>query len=261
MVEVHYNTAMHEPELQAHQSAGGEVVEPSGGMWRLSIPAGPAGGYRMAQLDDYRAIPRHDFPWRPPLQLTLEARASGNRLPGTWGFGLWNDPFGTGLANGGTRLLPALPNAAWFFFASDQNYLSFRNDQPAHGALAGVFRSPGVPVWSFLPLTPLAVLLVVKPLARVARRMTAALIDEQAVGLDLDVIGWHRYSIMWESDKAVFSVDGQVVAESRISPRGPLGLVVWIDNQYAAWRPDGSLGYGTLAGPEAWIEVRGLAVR
>jgi hypothetical protein len=47
----------------------------------------------------------------------------------------------------GTEMLrlPALPNTAWFFFASPPNYLSLRDDLPAQGALAAVFRSPRLP--------------------------------------------------------------------------------------------------------------------
>ncbi len=65
--------------------------------WRLSIPAGPAGHYRLAQIDDYSELRRRSFPWNAPYQLSLRARASAAVIPGTWGFGLWNDPFGMGI--------------------------------------------------------------------------------------------------------------------------------------------------------------------
>ena len=56
-----------------------------------------------------------------------------------------------------------------------------------------------------------------------------------------------------------FRVDQEVVFETRVSPLGPLGLVIWIDNQYAAVPPSGHLSYGTLANPEpAWIDIEGL---
>jgi hypothetical protein len=43
---------------------------------------------------------------------------------------------------------------------------------------------------------------------------------------------------------------------------GPLGLVIWIDNQYAAWRPDGTLRMGVLANPHpAWMEISELEVK
>jgi len=58
----------------------------------------------------------------PPCTFSLHARLSGTDLPGTWGFGLWNDPFGLSLGFGGQAArLPALPQAAWFMHASPPN--------------------------------------------------------------------------------------------------------------------------------------------
>jgi len=35
--------------------------------------------------------------------------------------------------------------------------------------------------------------------------------------------------------------------------------VAWIDNQYAKWTPDGHIGFGTLANPDAaWLEIKSL---
>src|SRR6476660_537047 len=93
----------------------------------LSIPAGQANQYRLAQLDDYAQLPRGELPLESPIEMSLFARVSSNSIPGTWGFGLWNDPFGFALGFGGyPRRLPALPNAVWFFGASAESYLSFR---------------------------------------------------------------------------------------------------------------------------------------
>ena len=63
--------------------------------YRLSIPAGPANKYRLAQLDDYPQLRRSDFPWRLPVRFSLAARTSNGSIPGTWGFGLWNDHSGS----------------------------------------------------------------------------------------------------------------------------------------------------------------------
>ena len=106
-------------QLRHSQSGGGQVIQVSADAWRLEIPAGRAGVYRLAQIDDYSGLPRSGFPWQPPLELSLEGRSSSAEdIPGTWGFGLWNDPFGLSLGlGGGTRRFPALPNCAWFFFA------------------------------------------------------------------------------------------------------------------------------------------------
>ena len=97
------------------------------GYARLNLPAGDATSYRLAQLDDYAHLPRGRFPHHA-LTLSLLARTSAASLPGTWGFGFWNHPFGLSLGFGGNPFsLPALPNAVWFFGASAENYLSFKD--------------------------------------------------------------------------------------------------------------------------------------
>src|SRR5688500_7952228 len=93
----------------------GASLEPTSRGWRFEIPAGPAGVYRLAQLDDYSALPRGRFPLSAPASLDLRCRVCDSSLPGTWGFGFWNDPFAFSLGlQGTTPRLPALPNAAWF---------------------------------------------------------------------------------------------------------------------------------------------------
>ena len=134
------------PDLIPIHTRAAQVHALAPGAWRLEIPAGAAGRYRLAQVDDYHRLRRRDFPWRPPLRLSLRARASAPDLPGTWGFGLWNDPFSLSMGLGGAaQRFPALPNAAWFFFASPPNYLSFRDDLPAQGFLAATFQAPAIP--------------------------------------------------------------------------------------------------------------------
>jgi hypothetical protein len=106
-----------------------EEISRESSHYLLTIPSGKAYKYRLAQLDDYTKISRGRFPLRSPLSLSLSARASSDAIPGTWGFGLWNDPFGLSLGFGGNPFqLPALPNAVWFFGASKENYLSFEMD-------------------------------------------------------------------------------------------------------------------------------------
>jgi hypothetical protein len=59
----------------------------------------------------------------------------------------------------------------------------------------------------------------------------------------------------------IFLVDGVRVLETEVSPDGRLGVVIWIDNQYAALPPDGRMRYGTLENPErAWIEIKQFQV-
>lgn len=222
--------------------------------YRLTISAGSNEEYRLAQLDDYAKIPRSQFPLRSPLRLSLSARASSASIPGTWGFGCWNYPFGMSLGFGGTGWrLPALPNAVWYFHASRENYLSFRDDKPAQGFLAQTFRSPGFDLR--LVLAGLAL-----PFSRRwTRRLLAKVIGEDGVRPGVDVTQWHSYRLDWREDHVSFDVDNARVFESPVSPNPPLGFVIWIDNQYAAFTPEGKLGFGVLENPEpAWLEFKDI---
>ena len=58
-----------------------------------------------------------------------------------------------------------------------------------------------------------------------------------------------------------FEVDDGLVFESAVSPNPPLGLVIWIDNQYAAFTPEGKIAMGVLEGKEAWLEIKDLVMR
>ena len=228
----------------------------------MEIPCGPAGVYRWAQLDDYLQSPRSRFPWRPPLRLDLRARVSAENLPGTWGFGFWNDPFSAGLGvSGMARRLPALPEAAWFFYAGPPNHLAFRDDHPAQGFLAATFASRPL---SALLLAPgaLGLPLLALPLtARLLRRAAARLIHEGAALVPGDPVQWRTYRIDWLADCARFFVDDREVFSTPVTPRAPLGLVIWIDNQYAAFPPSGRLRTGTSFNPEtAWLEVAALEI-
>jgi hypothetical protein len=248
------------PETLAPRfTSGARVTRPSPDLWRLEIPAGPAGRYRLAQLDDYASRPRSRLPWRPPFTLALRARASAASLPGTWGFGLWNDPFGFSLGYGGNQRLPALPNTAWFFYASPENYLSLRDDLPANGSLAAAFRSPHWPAWRYLLAALLLPLLALPPLVRLARRLGRRYVQQDAAALALDPADWHTYRLDWDANQVTFTLDGQAKLQTSVAPRQPLGLVLWIDNQYAALPPNGRLAYGTLSNPEpAWIEIEAM---
>jgi hypothetical protein len=249
--------------LKTRTTPGATATQDSSGTWRLEIHAGPRGAYRLAQLDDYSDVSRAALPWNPPCCFSLQARSgSANTPPGTWGFGFWNDPFSISLgAGGGNRRLPALPNTAWFFFASPPNYLSFRDDLPAQGGLAATFRSPSWPSIALAPIGLLLPLAVIPASARLVRGAARRVIQQDAVQLSVNPVDWHSYRIDWYEDEASFSIDGDIVLRTPVAPHGPLGLVLWIDNQYAALPPDGRLRYGTLENPEAaWIEIRQMTI-
>ena len=39
------------------------------------------------------------------------------------------------------------------------------------------------------------------------------------------------------------------------APRGPLGFVAWVDNQWAVATPRGRFGWGLLASSEQWLDL------
>ncbi|HBY07426.1 MAG TPA: hypothetical protein DEH22_06440 [Chloroflexi bacterium] len=232
------------------------------GTWHLEIPPGPAGRYRLAQLDDYTAKKRTHFPHTSPLTLRLRARLSAAEIPGTWGFGLWNDPFSFSLGlGGGQRRFPALPNAAWFFGASPQNYLSFRDDRPASGFSAQTFRAAHWPA----PLLALGAAgfpaLLWPRLARALRPGFRRLIAEESFALEVDPTQWHTYTLDWGFDGVTFGVDDQTFF-SGVSPKPPLGLVIWLDNQFVAFPPSGKIAYGTLENPQpTWLKIEAFSLK
>ena len=241
--------------LQPHITKGANVTAIPGG-YRLAVPGITSRTYLLAQLDDYTKYSRANFPHRYS-SIRLEARVSSASLPGTWGFGLWNDPFGLNLGfTGSSMRLPALPNAAWFFYASSDNHLSFQDNKPANGYLAQCFRSPTFD-WR-LAWIPFLLLFHRKS----ARKMLSRIIQEDSALVELDVTQWQNYELEWGVEGTKFRANNNMVLASLISPRPPLGLVIWMDNQYAAFTPGGKIGIGVLDHPNpAWLEIRRLEIQ
>jgi hypothetical protein len=175
------------------------------------------------------------------------------------------------LGFGGNPLrLPALPNAVWFFGASAQSYLSFREDDTArNGFLAQTFRSSKFHPW-------LMIAGLVLPFSRkAARRFMSRVIKDDGINLCEDntrrggqrpaptrVTQWHKYKLDWRENGVSFEVDDVLVFESPVSPHPLLGLVIWIDNQFAAFTPEGKIGFGVLENPEpAWLEIKEIEIQ
>lgn len=250
------------PTLHPNLTQGSRCVNLGSDRLRLEIPAGPAGRYRLAQIDDYHQLPRWKFHWSPPVELSLTAQASSNALPGTWGFGFWNDPFSLALPAGARAMrLPILPNTAWFFFASAENFLSLRDNRPASGSLAAVFRSPRWPGLFSILATPLLPLLIVRPSAQWLRRLGRVFVTENSSALPLTPDEPREYRLVLKTNFTQFWLDDILVLETQTTPASPLGIVIWLDNQYAAWLPTGKLKFGTLANPDpAWVEIIALRI-
>lgn len=249
-------------DLQAQNTSGARITEIDPGHWRLSIPAGTEECYRVAQLDDFSKLKRSHFHWQSPVTLKVSARVSSQDHAGTWGFGFWNDPFTLSLGiSGASRRLPALPNAAWFFYASPHNYLSFCNDQPANGMLAGVFSSPEIPSPLLAPGAVLLPLMLSRFTTPLLRWLISLFVSETASKIHRNWKDWHQFAVCLEKDSATFHIDGKQVFQSAISPHSNLGLVIWIDNQFARLAPGERFRAGKLkTEKESWLEIQDLNV-
>jgi hypothetical protein len=242
-----------------HYVLPGSQVEKSGGVWRFINGERDSGQYTDAQIDDYQGLPRRRFRWNPPLTLTVHARFShpANELTGTAGFGFWNDPF---LMTGFRP--PALPRAIWFFYASAHSNIRLADDTPGWGWKAATIDANTLPFFLLAPTAPLAIpLMNVRPLYRrlwpVGQR--AIKVSEAAVGVEMN--GWHRYRLVWQKTHAAFHVDGEPMLECETAPRGPLGFVMWIDNQAMTVTPWGRFAYRTLpVARRQWLEVDELRI-
>ncbi len=246
------------PVLQVSKTHTAGVTRLAENSWHLEIPAGSSHRYRLAQLDDHSSGMRSSFLWKAPLRLSLQARVSDDNLPGTWGFGLWNDPFSFLLGFGGVvSRLPSLPETAWFFHASPQNYLSFRDDLPANGLLAATFSSTNVPIVLLALASPVLALTIIPRAAQWVRKLIRRQVRQDAAGLHASLTDWHTYRLEWGRDQAVFNLDDTQVFVTGVVPHSPMTLVMWIDNQYMSLAPAGRLRYGYLPNlVPAWLEVR-----
>ena len=236
---------------------GGGRVEREGERIRLSMPPTIKRAYADAQLDDHHGLRRSRFPNAPPARLTLRARASHPQPSGTLGFGFWNDPFSL---SGGVL---AAPNVVWFFYASPPSDMALAEGVPGRGWKAATLNAGRL---SSLILAPAALAAIAltrlpglgRPVMSAARRAVQA---HEASLDDISLIEWHDYEIEWQRAEAVFRVDGVERLRSPAPPRGPLGLVVWMDNQYAIASRDGKFGFGLCeVHEEQWLDVDTLLV-
>ena len=96
---------------------------------------------------------------------------------------------------------------------------------------------------------------------KMTRRIVGKIIHEDGIHLSVDVTQWHKYRLECREGRVLFAIDNTQVFESSVSPHPPLGLVIWIDNQFAAFTPEGKIGFGVLENPEpAWLEIEDINV-
>jgi hypothetical protein len=237
---------------------GGRVG--GGDTLRFTLPPGGA-AYADAQLDDYGGPPvpgAPRFAHRPGVALSLRARFShtAGELRGTAGFGFWNAPYGDP-----TQRRAALPAAIWFFFASATNDLPFA-PPPGHGWFAATLDATTPRALALVPLAP--AVLALNQFAPLRRRLWPPIrrrLGIHAAPLAVDLRQWHDYRLAWRRDGGRFWVDGAPVLTTLAAPRGPLGFVCWLDNQYLILTPRGRFRAGVLpVAQEQWLEVADLAI-
>lgn len=238
---------------------GGGSLDPMGATLRFVNTDTRSRRYANAQIDDYQGLARRHFLWRPPLKLTVRARFShpAGELVGTAGFGFWNDPF---LMTGAR--MPALPRAIWFFYASPPSNMKLDLHVPGSGWKAATIDALWPAAILLMPLAPLAVLLMkLHPLYRVLWPSIQRAFKVWEARVEVEMTEWHTYTIAWGLERARFGVNGQLLLENAPSPRGPLGFVMWLDNQYLVATPRGQLSWGLLNAPgRQWMEVDWLAI-
>ncbi|MBN1137048.1 MAG: hypothetical protein JXM73_10700 [Anaerolineae bacterium] len=250
------------PQLSArwrrHQIGTG-VLEPAGSALRFVVNSTPSRRYSNAQIDDYAGKPRRRFPWRPPLRLTVRARFShpAGELAGTAGFGFWNDPF---LMTG--KRVPTLPRAIWFFYASPPSAMKLDLDTPGCGWKAATIDALRPAALLLAPVALPAVLLMnIHPVYRALWPPIQRAIRVSEALLPASMREWHVYVVEWGERHSQFFVDGELLAGPLPSPRGPLGFVMWLDNQYMLATPQGRLGWGVLEVTDPqWMEVEHFAI-
>ena len=227
---------------------------------RLEIPP-ITQGYTNAQIDDYGlARGRRHYPWRPGITLTVQARFShaAGELLGTAGFGFWNAPFGDP-----TVRWPALPRAVWFFYGSPPNDLPLAAAGAGQGWYAATLDAGTGPALAMAPLAPFVALL--NRYGRFRQQFWPRFQNRLGITfapVEVDMTAWHEYRLDWRQDGCAFWVDGCLLRRAPHTPRGPLGFVCWIDNQYMIVTARGRVRWGTLsvAVPQ-WLEIAECAIR
>lgn len=238
---------------------GGGFLQIENSALRMSSPLAEIGRYTDAQIDDYGQRKRADFPWRPPLRMEVRARSShaatttrnsGEGLRGTAGFGFWNFPFSVR----GDVLM--LPEAIWFFYASPPSNMALVPRVPGWGWKAQVVHSLRMEaLGAIAPMALSAAWARLTGETRPAQRWMQRLSGASEALLNAPMQDWHTYVIEWLPEAATFQVDDQIVLRAPQPPRGPLGFVAWLDNQYAIATPRGALRFGTVASGPQWFEI------
>jgi hypothetical protein len=160
-----------------------------------------------------------------------------------------------------------LPRAIWFFYASPPSSIKLDLTAPGDGWKAASLDTlrPAAIAWA--PLAPLAMLLMnLRPVYRSLWPSIQRALHVRETPLSLDMTQDNTYILEWGAERARFglaSEDGQpsMPIMDAPSPKGPLGFVMWLDNQYLVATPWGRLHWGLMEIPDRqWMEVSRLEI-
>ncbi len=273
---------------------GVAVCEQNG--WRLSLPPIQQ-EYADAQIDDYgvTAVTRRHLPYKPNTHLRLRARFSHpiGILQGTAGFGFWNIPFadptiktvdptktmagtaktmaGTAKTMGGTVKTmagtaikwPALPQATWFFYGSAPTDLPLSPSGKGQGWFAATLDATTPSALSMIPIAPFV--LLANQVTTIRKKLWPLVQCQLGIDytqIEQDITQWHSYELIWKTTGCQFIVDNIVIMNTKQSPRGPLGFVCWIDNQFMIITSQSKIKWGILPIKEPqWLQISSLEIK
>ena len=116
-------------------------------------------------------------------------------------------------------------------------------------------------MWLLVPGIPLLPLLLIPLTGKLLRPLLRSFIKDDNKSLNLDATRWHKYEILCGYDKVEFIVDDNTVHTSTVVPKGRLGCVLWIDNQYAAYPPNGKVSFGILKTEKTeWLDLSEISI-
>jgi hypothetical protein len=249
------------------QRIGGGIITDTDGILRLSFQETSVDKYTDAEINDYSMARRSHYHWQPPLCMSLRARASHqaarpyatgvetNDLKGTAGFGFWNAPFAL------AKRVGRLPEAVWFLYTSPPTQLCLVPDIPGWGWKAQVVHAHRPGAMLALPPTLATVAWArVSGKERPARQWIQRLSGAHEALLEADLSSWNEYRLDWTNEAATFFINGIQVHRVDNPPRGPLGFVAWIDNQYAVATPRGVFRSGVLKTDKQWLDLADISI-
>jgi len=135
-------------------------------------------------------------------------------------------------------------------------------DVPGPGWKAATIDALRWPFLALLPLAPIAApLMNIRALYRAFWPIGQRAINISEAIVPAEMTGWRTYLIEWQKQGVRFIVDNETILTCKTSPRGPLGFVMWLDNQYMVATPWGRFKYGLLDAPgRQWMEVERLQI-